>query len=154
MRLRLALTLFIGLMMLGASPARAGDALLTLLDPYFRIQSALSDDKTDGVAADAASIATSAATLGEAGKPIVLAAKELGAAADLGAARAAFGKLSDAVVSYSESTKASAGEGVTAMYCPMAKKQWLQKGEQVSNPYYGKSMLSCGEKKKTKTKST
>jgi hypothetical protein len=150
MRLRLALSLIAGLVLVGPS-LRAGDALLTMLDPYFRIQSALSDDKTDGVAADAAAIATSAAALGEAGKPIALAAKELGAAADLGAARVAFSKLSDAVVTYSESTKTSAGEGVTAMYCPMAKKQWLQKGEKVSNPYYGKSMLTCGEKKKKTT---
>ena len=149
MRLRLALTLIAGLLV--APSLRAGDPLLTMLDPYFRIQSALSDDKTDGVAADAAAIATSAASLGEAGKPIALAAKELGTAADLGAARVAFSKLSDAVVTYSESTKSSAGEDVTAMYCPMAKKQWLQKGEKVSNPYYGKSMLTCGEKKKKTT---
>lgn len=150
MRLRPVLPLIVGLM-LTATTARAGDALLTLLDPYFRIQSALSDDKTDGVAADAAAIATSAATLGDAGTPIVLAAKELGKAADLNAARLAFSKLSDAVVTYSESTKTSAGEGVMTMFCPMANKQWMQKGEKVSNPYYGKSMLTCGEKKKKKT---
>ena len=150
MRLRLALSVFTGLVLVGPS-LRAGDTLLTMLDPYFRIQSTLSDDKTDGVAADAAAIATSAATLGDAGKPIALAAQELGAAADLGAARVAFSKLSDAVVTYSENTKTSAGDGVTAMYCPMAKKQWLQKGEKVSNPYYGKSMLTCGEKKKKTT---
>ena len=35
------------------------------------------------------------------------------------------------------------------MYCPMVNKQWLQKGETVSNPYYGKAMLTCGEKKKS-----
>ena len=150
MRLRPVLPLIVGLM-LTATTARAGDPLLTLLDPYFRIQSALSDDTTDGVAADAAAIATSAATLGDAGTPIVLAAKELGKAADLNAARLAFSKLSDAVVTYSESTKTSAGEGVTTMFCPMANKQWMQKGEKVSNPYYGKSMLTCGEKKKKKT---
>ncbi len=149
MRLRLALTLIVGLMV--APALRAGDTLLTLLDPYFRIQSTLSDDKTSGIAADAATLATSAATLGDAGTPIVLAAKELGAAGDLGAARVAFSKLSDAVVAYSESTKTSAGDGVSNMFCPMANKQWLQKGEKVSNPYYGKSMLTCGEKKKKTT---
>ena len=67
---------------------------------------------------------------------------------DLGAARTAFSQLSDAVIAFSESTKAEAGDGVHAMYCPMVKKQWLQKGDKVSNPYYGKSMLTCGEKKK------
>jgi len=129
--------------------ARAGDPLLTMLDPYFRIQSSLSDDKTEGVKADAVAIATTAKSMGEAGAPIVKAADALAGAADLGAARTAFSQLSDAVIAFSESTKAEAGDSVHAMYCPMLKKQWLQKGEKVSNPYYGKSMLTCGEKKKS-----
>jgi hypothetical protein len=131
--------------------ARAGDPLITMLDPYFRIQSALSDDKTDGVKADATTIATTARTLGAAGTEIVQAADALAGTADLVAARTAFGKLSDAVIAYSERTKTAAGDGVTAMVCPMTKKQWLQKGEKIANPYFGKSMLTCGEKKKKKT---
>jgi hypothetical protein len=129
--------------------ARAGDALLTMLDPYFRIQASLSDDKTEGVKADAVAIATAAKSMGEAGAPIAKAADALAGATDLGAARTAFSQLSDAVIAFSESTKAEAGDNVHAMYCPMVKKQWLQKGDKVSNPYYGKSMLTCGEKKKT-----
>jgi hypothetical protein len=143
--------LVLGLVLLGTSALHAGDALLTMLDPYFRIQAALSDDKTDGVMADAAAIATAAKALGEPGAPIVKAADVLAHAADLGAARMAFGQLSDAVIAFSESTKADTGEGVNAMYCPMVKKQWLQKGEKISNPYYGKSMSTCGEKKKKTT---
>lgn len=30
--------------------------------------------------------------------------------------------------------------------CPMAKAKWLQKTGSLRNPYYGKSMLDCGEK--------
>ena len=45
------------LVLAGTVALRAGDPLLTMLDPYFRIQSALSDDKTEGVKADAAAIA-------------------------------------------------------------------------------------------------
>ena len=112
-------------LVLGATAVRAGDPVLAMLDPYFRIQTALSDDKTDGVKADA-----------------------LSSTSDLAAARAAFSALSDAVVAFSEKTKA-AGDGVHTMFCPMANKQWMQKGEKVSNPYYGKSMLTCGEKKKS-----
>jgi hypothetical protein len=125
----------------------AGDPLLSMLDPYFRIQTSLSDDKTDGVKADASAIAAAARTLGEPGAAIVTAAETLKSASDLAAARTAFSTLSDAVVAYSEKTKA-AGDDVHTMYCPMANKQWIQKGEKVSNPYYGKSMLTCGEKKK------
>jgi hypothetical protein len=132
----------------GATVARAGDPVLAMLDPYFRIQTALSDDKTDGVKDDAVAIKSAAKSLGEPGAKIVAAADTLSSAGDLAAARAAFSALSDAVVAYSEKTKA-AGDGVHTMFCPMANKQWLQKGEKVRNPYYGKSMLTCGEKKKS-----
>lgn len=30
--------------------------------------------------------------------------------------------------------------------CPMAKARWIQKAGPLRNPYYGKSMLDCGEK--------
>ncbi len=141
--------LLVMLAVAGGDVVRAGDPLLTMLDPYFRIQSSLSDDKTDGISADAAVIAEAARAIGEPGLPIVKAADALAGAANLGAARTAFGQLSDAVIALSESTKADTGEGVSAMYCPMVKKQWLQKGKSVSNPYYGKAMLTCGEKKKS-----
>ena len=132
----------------GSVVVRAGDPVLEMLDPYFRIQTALSDDKTEGVKADALAIKTAAKALGEAGTTIAATAETLSSTSDLAAARAAFSALSDAVVAYSEKTKA-AGDGVHTMFCPMANKQWMQKGEKVSNPYYGKAMLTCGEKKKS-----
>jgi hypothetical protein len=151
MGLILRRTLVVGLVLLGTVALRAGDPLLTMLDPYFRIQSSLSDDKTDGVKADAAAIADAARAMGDSGTPIAKAAVALEGAPDLAAARTAFSELSDAVIALSESTKAEAVDGSHAMYCPMAKKQWLQKGNKVSNPYYGKAMLTCGEKKKKST---
>ena len=35
---------------------------------------------------------------------------------------------------------------LSAMYCPMANAKWVQKEGKTLNPYYGKSMLGCGEK--------
>jgi hypothetical protein len=32
------------------------------------------------------------------------------------------------------------------MECPMAKAKWIQRKGDVKNPYYGKSMLTCGQK--------
>jgi len=32
------------------------------------------------------------------------------------------------------------------MECPMAKAKWIQEKGDVKNPYYGKSMLTCGQK--------
>ncbi len=128
--------------------ARAGDPVLALLDPYFRIQSQLTADTTEGIKDNATAIAKQAEALGEAGKPISAAADSLGASSTLAAARTAFGQLSEAVIAYAEHAKANPGADVNTMYCPMVKKSWMQKGEPVRNPYLGKSMVDCGEKKK------
>jgi len=29
-------------------------------------------------------------------------------------------------------------------YCPMVQRHWLQKGEKIRNPFYGKEMSECG----------
>src|SRR5262245_55718553 len=127
--------------------ARAG-SIAMLLDPYFRIQDALVDDRIDTIKADAALVGKNASGLGDDGKAIVAAAAELEKAGSISDARLALGKLSDAVIAYSEQTKSNPGGDVVAMYCPMVKKSWMQKGEKVRNPYYGKAMSGCGEKKK------
>ena len=146
---RLSRVLFLPVLIVLActTAARAG-SITMLLDPYFRIQDALVDDRIDTIKADAALVGKSAAGLGDDGKGIVAAAAELEKAGSISDARLAFGKLSDAVIAYSEQTKANPGDDVVAMYCPMVKKSWLQKGEKVRNPYYGKAMPGCGEKKK------
>jgi hypothetical protein len=35
-------------------------------------------------------------------------------------------------------------KGVRVATCPMVNKPWLQQGAALTNPYYGKSMLTCG----------
>jgi Protein of unknown function (DUF3347) len=142
-----------GLLVLSACVAavalvRAADSFTSLLEPYFRIQTALVDDRTDTLKADAAEVVRQAKMMGDEGKAIAGAAAELDEASNLELARTAFGKLSDAVIAYSERMKASPGGDVATMYCPMVKKSWLQKGESVRNPYYGKAMPGCGVKKK------
>ena len=92
----------------------------------------------------AEAVAKAAEALGAAGQPIAAAATELAAATTLEAARDAFGKLSGAVIAYADTTKAAVGDHVSKVYCPMVKKRWLQKGETVKNPYFGKEMQSCG----------
>jgi hypothetical protein len=65
-------------------------------------------------------------------------------ARDLASARRAFGRLGDAILVAVKEANVSLGDEVKVAYCPMAKKYWLQKGEDVRNPFYGKSMLDCG----------
>ena len=61
--------------------------------------------------------------------------------ADLRGARDAFGGLSDALISY---FGRAVPDGTAVAYCPMARKSWLQHGEAIQNPYYGKAMADCG----------
>lgn len=130
-----------------AGPAAAGEPITALLDPYFRIQAQLADDKAD-LKADADLVAAAAAQLGVAGEPVASAARELSGAQTLASARDAFGRLSDALIAYAASAKAGLGDQAVTVYCPMVRKSWVQQGEQVRNPYFGKGMLGCGEIKK------
>ena len=58
-------------------------------------------------------------------------------------ARAAFAKTSEIAV------QVVAGRpGYYVMHCPMLNHDWVQTAKQISNPYGGKEMISCGEIKK------
>jgi hypothetical protein len=127
-----------------AAGAVAADLPSALVDPYLQIQVALSGDQFEGVTAHAQAVEKAAAALGKDADVIVVGAKKLGAAKDIAAARAAFGDLSAALAAYAEKTKSGLGAGVRLAYCPMADKPWLTKDKDIRNPYYGKSMLTCG----------
>ncbi len=66
----------------------------------------------------------------------------LGSTSDLDTAREAFYEISKKMVRLNE---LQSGERLKIVYCAMAKKSWLQRGEEIVNPYYGKSMTGCGE---------
>ncbi len=66
----------------------------------------------------------------------------LTAAPNLEAARDAFFDLSKPLVRW---RKAADGDKPVVAYCPMVKRSLLQPEGELGNPYYGQSMLSCGE---------
>ena len=136
------------LLLVPAAPARAADPIDGVLAPYFRIQDQLADDKTETVKADADLLAQAASALGTAGEPLASAARALSSATGLAPARDAFGALSDALIAYANGTHAAVGADTATMYCPMVRKSWLQHGDEIRNPYFGKSMLGCGTVKK------
>jgi membrane fusion protein, copper/silver efflux system len=121
--------------------AYAAEVPFPWLNDYLTIQTALSLDTLDGVQASAKAIASSTRKLGAQGAAAEAAALALASAADLKAARAAFGELSNAVIALSGTGHA----GVKRAYCPMVKKYWLQKSDKIENPYYGSQMYRCGE---------
>jgi membrane fusion protein, copper/silver efflux system len=127
-----------------AAPAPGGEMPRTIVDPYLKIQAALADDSLDGVKANAGNIATAAASLGAPAMKIDTTALQLASATELDDARAKFGALSEAIDTYMTGLKLKAPEGVRVAFCPMAQKPWLQEGSTISNPYYGKSMPTCG----------
>ncbi len=99
------------------------------LAQYEKVRAALAAD-------DLAGSKTAAADLKEEGASIANSDK-------IATARAEFVKLSD------RATKLAAGQsGYYVVNCPMLKKDWVQTSTQISNPYAGKSMLTCGAIKK------
>jgi hypothetical protein len=117
----------------------------SIVDPYLKIQTALAEDRVDEVRANAGNIATAATTLGAPAMKIDTAALQLASATELDDARDKFGVLSDAIVTYMDGLHLTPPDGVRKAYCPMAAKPWLQKGDTLANPYYGSTMLTCGE---------
>lgn len=120
-----------------AASGQKEDAMISVLPHYLAIQSALAGDTMDGVSVAAAQIARR--TAGELRK----AALQVQNAKTLADARKAFKALSVQVVAWVEATHPV---DVEVVECSMAGARWAQKAGGIANPYYGRSMLSCGER--------
>jgi len=151
-----------------AAPAAAGSgatspktAFAAALPHYEAIHRALAGDTLDGVAGHARAIREvarkTAAEFSPAGAGVPAAkaqecrallpdveraADRLAGAKSLDEARKAFGQLSQPMVRYREMTT---GERPYVVFCPMAKKPWLQESKKIANPYLGSKMLQCGK---------
>ena len=121
----------------------SSDFVADVVGPYLDIQSALVNDQLAPVGDAAKSLQKSAAALGSDGKPLAAAAAKAADAKTLEAARAAFGDLSTALIAYADRTKQPI-DGKIVAFCPMANKSWVQTDGAIANPYYGKSMRTCG----------
>ena len=141
--------LLLGFVLGAASPIRASESTKAIVASYLHIHAALSSDKVDGVKAAAEAIGKEAARMGAAGDAIHKAAKAVASAANLEAARTAFGPLSDAVIAAAKADGWKDLPSLKVGYCPMVQQSWIQKDGRISNPYYGSTMLTCGELKDT-----
>ena len=61
--------------------------------------------------------------------------------------RESFMALSKNMITLTQNFKLS-NETVFVQYCPMADASWLSAEKTVKNPFYGKSMLTCGKVEK------
>lgn len=142
-----ALLLMLALSLAAVAVIRASESTKAIVSSYLQIHAALSADTIDGVKPAAAAIARDAAKLGTPGEAIVKAAKAMESAADLKAAREAFGPLGDAIITAAAADGWKDLPGLKVGYCSMVDRHWIQKDGKVSNPYYGSEMLTCGELK-------
>jgi len=126
-----------------------------IVSAYLRIQQTMAADKLTGVAAAARAISKATKELGKAkvsgehakhyqGIPdkLAAAAESLATADSLEEARERMKALSRPMALWATLSKP---KGVDVVYCSMAKGSWLQRPGPVRNPYYGASMLQCGE---------
>lgn len=111
---------------------------------YEAIRVSLSADRMTDVPKHATALAPLAEKV--AGAEAKKSAEAIAGTKDMSAARREFAILSKALVPVFE----KAGiQGVYFFVCPMENNaSWAQKGKAIENPYYGKSMLTCGTPKK------
>ena len=129
--------------------ASAKELSMAIVDPAVAIQKSLAADSIDGVRGNAEIIDEAAMKRLDPPSPeISQAAKALKGAANITDARTAFGKLSDAIVAYVDAQRLALDPRIHIAFCPMVNKPWLQAGETIANPYYGKQMSTCGSIKK------
>jgi hypothetical protein len=116
----------------------------SIVDPYLKIHTALYRDSIDNIRANAGNVATAATAFGAPAMKIDRAAVQLASATELPDARAKFETLSNAIVTYMDGLHLTPPEGVSIVSCETTKKQWLQAGDRITNPYEGASAPSCG----------
>jgi len=131
------------------------DTMNKITVEYIKIKDTLVNDKTENVNDSAKAILyitkqlDASAVMGEhkdhftdIPTKISVAAKEMSKAKDIKAMRKAFNDLSKPMAMWATMMKPA---GINVAYCPMAPGSWLQSGKEIRNPYYGASMMKCGE---------
>lgn len=124
--------------------AETNPAVATL-DAYLKIGAALSQDQHSEALKHTKDLNNAVSNINNekakaALTPII---EELSKTKDLDSARKSYEQLSSKLNTVKEDLGIQADE----YYCPMVKKTWLQKDSKIVNPYVGKDMASCGEKK-------
>lgn len=142
--------------------AAAPDSFVFALKPvysaYLDAQEALAADDLGGFLQAASDLKTAVGFVDEAG----LIGEPLGVwrrsaaklrvetvITDIGIARTRFKQMSEAVIALLERFGHRGSATWRVAYCPMAfdndGAEWLQRDAQINNPYFGASMLRCGE---------
>jgi hypothetical protein len=127
------------------------DQLNAVYQHYIHLTTAL----VNGDMAEA-KVAASAIELGAkelaSGTALVALALKITTAVDIEAQRTLFSELSNDFIARVKASGLNSGE-VYVEYCPMALHDkgasWLSNSKEIRNPYFGDSMMTCGEVKET-----
>jgi len=121
-----------------------------LLSTYLNIKNALVTGDVNSAASNADQFLRTANTIDfkviSEGNLHILSkdAGNISATEDLQKQREHFATLSTNMASVSKAFKLT-DKSIYLQYCPMKKALWLSLEKQIRNPYYGSSMLTCGE---------
>lgn len=131
-----------------AAKKTLGEKESSVLKGYLQLSGALADDDLPK-AKEALSVIETAAQALNVGEIGEIFKKHESSVTDTEAARRIFGELSVFLLPRLEEYNIPAEQSVYKAYCPMALDgkgaEWLQRGKEIKNPYFGKAMLSCGE---------
>ena len=138
----------------GTIEGTQGQQLSRLLSTYYNIKNALVTGDAASASANALAFVKTVNSIdykvisegnihtlaGDAGK--------IANTKDLNKQRQYFAGFSSNMASVAKAVKLT-GDAVYQQYCPMKKAVWLSSEKAIKNPYYGSSMLSCGEVSET-----
>ena len=146
--------------------AAAVKALAPVYDAYFEVRVALAADDLDGAGKAGAALSAAAGKVDmslftgqahmrwmELSKTLTRRSDGIAKAEDIDAARDAFFHLSKATIELHDDFGHTGEGNFYLSFCPMARDgdgaYWLQENDELRNPYYGASMLTCGSVKNT-----
>lgn len=131
-------------------------AMRPVLEHYLELQETLAADELEGIPAPTQAIITALKKVDGAGvtgsgaevykalpEAATKAATELSGAKEIAVARRHFRALSLVLSAWA---KIKRPKGIDMVWCAMTPGGWLQRKGPIRNPYYGASMLDCGEK--------
>lgn len=129
--------------------------LQSVYDAYFSVKDALIKSDSKLTSAKAATLLTAITAVKmdklksnehtvwmKVVKKLTADAKSISSTTDLKKQRETFKSLSKST--YDLIKVSNPTEPIYKQYCPMADAEWLSKEKAVKNPYYGSSMLTCG----------
>jgi ribosomal protein L19E len=127
--------------------------LNTILDSYLQVKDALvsSDQKKAADEAERLSKLIEQKSLSKDDGPMLATAKTIARSNSIEEQRKAFAELSVRLWKLVKNSK-DIDRSVYYQYCSMKKSYWISDSPVIKNPYYGSSMLTCGNVSEKKIK--